>query len=165
MAGGGGGTVKPVGEERELERERPVGYVGGFCTRGLDVEEDALLLEGRTGLAGTGYRGAVGVGCCLRVIPVAVGNTFRFAFIGYPKGLAVDNGLSNPLSSTSFSVPFTPIPFSVTRSPISLSFPFSPSRNVVYPKFISADFARPESKASLHSERSKEALFWWSRVK
>lgn len=55
---GGGGTVKPVGEsnlERELERDRPVGYDGGFCSRGLDVEEDALLLlKGGTGLAGTG---------------------------------------------------------------------------------------------------------------
>jgi hypothetical protein len=57
MASEGGGTVKP-GEsdlERELERDRPVGYVGGFCSRGLDVEEDALLLlKGKTGLAGTG---------------------------------------------------------------------------------------------------------------
>ena len=167
MAGRGGGTAKPVskaGLEPELERERLVGY-GGFCTRGLDVEEDALLLEGKPGL---GYRGTVGVGCCLRVAPAAVANTFRFVFDGYPKGLAVDNEFSNSLLSLSFSVPFTPIPFSVRRSPSprSLSFPFfpsavpfSPSRNAVCPKFISADFARPESSASLHSERSNEALF------
>jgi hypothetical protein len=36
---------------------------------------------------------------------------------------------------------------------------------VVNPKFSSADFARPESIASLHNERSTEALLWWSRVK
>ena len=96
-AGARGGTVKPVGEP--FERERPVGgCVGGFCTRGLDVEEDVLcLLKGMTGLPGTGYHG-VGVGCCLRAVR-AVANTFRLVFAGYPKGLAVANELSHSFSS------------------------------------------------------------------
>ena len=101
-------------------------------------------------------RPSIDIYFCLRFVPAAVANTFRFAFVGYPKGLAVGNRLSIFLSSFSFSVCLShPSHFPLTRSPSLISLPSLPGFHCLFLTFTKCSV--PKTNSSQQTLRDPKA--------